>query len=151
VSQPGSRHDAADQSPGFLLWRATLSWQRQIRAALSPHALTHVQFVLLASLWWLHDHGSGPPSQQELAAHAGTDPMMTSQVLRKLDARNLVDRHADPDDSRAMQVTLTDAGRTLLRAALADVEAADEAYFGALGNQRDAFTRALSRLSAPGS
>lgn len=122
-----------------------------MRAALAGHGLTHVQFVLLASLWWLQEHGSGAPTQAGLAEHAGTEEMMTSQVLRKLDARNLVDRHADPDDSRAMQVTLTDAGRTLLRAALADVEAADEAYFGALGNQRDAFTRALSRLSAPGS
>lgn len=39
-----------EQSPGFLLWRATLSWQRRIRSVLEPRQLTDVQFVLLASL-----------------------------------------------------------------------------------------------------
>jgi DNA-binding MarR family transcriptional regulator len=145
--QPTSRHEAAEQSPGFLLWRATLSWQRRIRAALAPHGLTHVQFVLLTSLWWLEDHAAGQLSQSELAAHAGTDPMMTSQVIRKLAARELVERHSDPADSRALQLALTGSGRRLLAGALADVEAADEAYFAALGDQRDAFARALTRLS----
>jgi hypothetical protein len=42
------RHRAG--SPGLLLWRATLRWQRRIVAALKPLGLTHVQFVLLASL-----------------------------------------------------------------------------------------------------
>jgi hypothetical protein len=31
-----------------VLWRATLAWQREMRTALAPHGLTHVQFVLLA-------------------------------------------------------------------------------------------------------
>jgi len=143
---PRSRHQTAEQSPGFLLWRATLSWQRDIRAALAPYELTHVQFVLLASLWWLEEHGTGQPIQADLAEHAGTDPMMTSQVIRKLAARGLAERRPAPGDSRAMQLAVTPAGRTLLAAALADVEAADEAYFAALGDQRDAFARALARL-----
>ena len=57
-----SAFDTPQQSPGFLLWRVTLSWQRRMRAALAPHDLTHVQFVLLASLWWLQEH-SGRPTQ----------------------------------------------------------------------------------------
>ncbi|WP_244312125.1 hypothetical protein [Streptomyces griseofuscus] len=32
-------------SPGFLLWHATLRWQRDIATALAPLDLTHVQFV----------------------------------------------------------------------------------------------------------
>lgn len=144
--RPSSRHEAAERSPGFLLWRATLSWQRSIRAALAPYGLTHVQFVLLASLWWLVEHGTRQPIQADLAEHAGTDPMMTSQVVRKLAVRGLVGRQPDPADSRALRLTVTEAGRTLLAGALADVEAADEEYFAALGDQRDAFTRALALL-----
>ena len=40
-------------SPGFLLWHLTLAWQRAVTAALEPLGLTHVQFVLLATAWFL--------------------------------------------------------------------------------------------------
>ena len=70
-------------SPGFMLWHVTLRWQRAVTAALAPLQLTHVQFVLLASLTWLHP--DGPVTQRGLAEHAATDPMMTSQVVRILE------------------------------------------------------------------
>jgi hypothetical protein len=49
-----------DTSPGFLLWRLTLRWQREIAAALDPLGLTHVQFVLLATTWWLNSAEQAP-------------------------------------------------------------------------------------------
>jgi hypothetical protein len=45
---PNMRFGAPERSPGFVLWRAMLAWQRRIRAALAPYELTHVQFVMLA-------------------------------------------------------------------------------------------------------
>ena len=142
-----SAFTSADASPGLLLWRVTLAWQRAMRAALAPHDLTHVQFVLLASTWWLGEHG-GAPRQQRLAAHAGTDPMMTSQVVRRLARAGLVERTPDPRDSRAQLVALTPAGQTVLRGALRDVEAADAAYFAPVGAGTDAFLDALRSLAA---
>ena len=68
---------------------------------LESHELTHVQFVLLASLWWLVDHDDHSLTQAQLAQQAGTDPMMTSQVTRKLETRGLPERAQDPTDSRA--------------------------------------------------
>lgn len=140
-----TRFSAPEESPGFLLWRVTLAWQRAMRAALAPHELTPVQFVLLASLWWLVTH-SGTPSQQRLAEHAGTDPMMTSQVLRRLADRGLVEREVDPADSRARLLRLTGAGKALVGRAVQDVEDADRAYFAALGDQQQTFVRGLTRL-----
>ncbi|MEV6244285.1 MarR family transcriptional regulator [Lentzea sp. NPDC051838] len=140
-----TRFSGPDDSPGFLLWRVTLAWQRAMRAALAPHDLTHVQFVLLASLWWLVSH-NGPPSQQQLASHAGTDPMMTSQVLRKLEDRGFVSRSVDPADSRARLLELTSAGKALVSKAMKDVEDADVAYFAGLGSEQQAFIRGLTRL-----
>jgi DNA-binding MarR family transcriptional regulator len=131
-----------------LLWRTTLSWQRRIRAALAPHELTHVQFVLLASLWWLEDHEPEPPTQAKLAKQAGTDPMMTSQVLRKLEVRGLLERAPDPDDTRARRLHLTPAGRDLIARALADVERADADYFAPLAHRHEAFLEALAALTA---
>ncbi len=111
-----------------MLWRATLAWQREMRAALAAHGLTHVQFVLLASLWWLSEHGD-PPTQRALADQAGTDAMMTSQVVRKLESQGLITREPHPDDSRARLLALTPQGRHKLKGALADVEAADARFF----------------------
>jgi DNA-binding MarR family transcriptional regulator len=126
-----------------------LSWQRRIRSALAPHELTHVQFVLLASLWWLEDHGPEPPTQARLARQAGTDPMLTSQVLRKLEVRRLLERAPDPTDTRARRLRLTPAGRDLVARALADVERADSDYFAPLGDHRRAFLEALAVLASP--
>jgi DNA-binding MarR family transcriptional regulator len=146
--QPRTRFGAPERSPGFLLWRATLAWQRRIRAALEPHGLTHVQFVLLASLWWLEEHEPEPPTQARLAAHAGTDQMMTSQVLRKLEARKLLDRAADTKDTRARRLRLTPEGRRLVAGALADVERADADYFAPVADRRQTFREALAGLAA---
>ena len=106
-----------------------------------------MQFVLLATLWWLEDH-EAPPTQTRLAERAATEPMMTSQVLRKLEARKLVRREPHPGDSRARRITITKAGRKLLAKALTDVEAADREYFAVLGNRQRAFVEALGALGA---
>ena len=98
-------------------------------AALRPLGLTHVQFVLLASTWWLAAH-RGQPSQRELADHAGTDVMMTSQVVRALQAKGLITREPDKQDPRALRLGLTKLGEKVARQALSAVESADEDYFG---------------------
>ena len=119
-----------DESPGFLLWHVTLRWQRDIAAALAPLDLTHVQFVLLASAWWLNRAGDAP-RQHALAAHAGTDVKMTSQVLRKLEEKGLVERAVDPSDTRAKRLRVTPRGAELARRAIDVVEAVDAAFFAA--------------------
>ncbi|MHA6760092.1 MarR family winged helix-turn-helix transcriptional regulator [Streptacidiphilus sp. PAMC 29251] len=116
-------------SPGFLLWRATLAWQRGIAAVLRPLDLTHVQFVLLASTGWLCSAGERPPSQRTLADQTGTDPMTTSQVVRALEAKGLVERLPDPKDSRAKLVGITESGRAVLALAQPAVEDADTLFF----------------------
>lgn len=121
-------------SPGFLLWRATLRWQRRIAAALRPYDLTHVQFVLLTSTWWLGEHGDGAPSQAQVAAHAEVDVMMTSSVVRVLEGRGLLTRSADPADARVRRLAVTPSGRDLVRSVVPVVEAADAAFFAAVAD-----------------
>jgi DNA-binding MarR family transcriptional regulator len=116
------------------MWRITLRWQRVMVAALQPLGLTHVQFVLLASTWWLTIVSDEHPTQRRLAEHAGTDPMMTSQVLRSLEASGLMTRTVDPVDSRARLVGVTPRGAALAQSAIAVVEAADAEFFAAAGD-----------------
>ena len=117
-----------DDSPGFLLWHVTLRWQRDITAALAPLDLTHVQFVLLATTWWLNSRGQHP-NQLTVARQAGTDVKMTSQVLRKLETKGLIRRDVDTADTRAKRLRVTGRGADLAVQALAAVEAADAKFF----------------------
>lgn len=141
----GTSYDAAEQSPGLLLWQVTNHWQAAIRAALRPYGVTHVQFVLLASLTWLGDEG--PVTQKRLAEHAAADPMMTSQVLRALEARGLVQREVHPDDRRAKALAVTPSGRDLANATIGVVEECDRQFFATLGREEAVFTRTLAALA----
>ncbi|MEV6616998.1 MarR family transcriptional regulator [Streptomyces sp. NPDC051051] len=133
-------------SPGFLLWHATLRWQRDIAAALGPLDLTHVQFVLLACTWWLNARGEHP-NQLAVARQAGTDVKMTSQVLRALETKGLIEREVDPADTRAKRLRVTSTGAELAPRAIAAVENVDARFFQPVAHD-DAVTL-LSRLANP--
>ena len=131
-------------SPGFLLWHATLRWQRAVAQALAPLGLTHVQFVLLACAWWLNQQGQHP-SQIALASFAGTDVKMTSQVLRSLERKGLVEREVDRADTRALRLRVTRRGARLAPRAIAVVQQVDAEFFDEV--PRAAALRLLSQLA----
>jgi DNA-binding MarR family transcriptional regulator len=138
------------ESPGFLLWRTTMAWQRAMTSALEPLGLTHVQFVLLACAWWLGKDGE-PPNQVGLAAQAGTDVKMTSDVVARLAAKGLLTRAPDPSDGRAKVVRVTPEGAAVAQRAIDAVEEADAAFVaplsGASGDDGlEAFVAALRAL-----
>lgn len=124
-----SRFDGPGGSPGFLLWHALLRWQRAMNAALEPFGLTHMQFVMLTSIWWIGRNEGSPPNQTELARWVGVDKMTTSQVVRNLEKRELVERIPDPADARAFKLTPTKAGAELAGSAISSVEAVDQDFF----------------------
>jgi DNA-binding MarR family transcriptional regulator len=138
-----------EQSPGFLLWHVTLRWQRDVSAALQPLGLTHVQFVLLATAWWLNRQGE-QPSQVELATAAGTDVKMASQVIRALEAKGLLTRETHAADTRVRRLVVTDAGAALAPRAIETVEAVDQALLGRLSSTSGRnFVAALKQLQQP--
>jgi DNA-binding MarR family transcriptional regulator len=144
-SLPVSRFpDGPAASPGFLLWHLTLAWQRAIAAALGQFELTHVQFVLLACAWWLDEQGC-TPNQLQLARQAGTDVKMTSQVVRRLEAKGLIERTVDPDDTRARRLRPTRDGARLAKRAIVAVENVDARFFK---GEAEAVTPVLNRLVA---
>jgi DNA-binding MarR family transcriptional regulator len=132
------------ESPGFLLWRVTLQWQRLITAALRPLDLTHVQFVLLASTWWLSQNEQAP-HQSAIAAHANTNIKMTSEILRKLEDKGLIEQTTDSRDRRARSVRVTAAGARLAKQAVTVVETVDQEFFA---GAPATFTSGLQALAA---
>ncbi len=139
-------HPGPVASPGFLLWRVQNRWRSVMNEALAPLGLTHVQFALLGSLMWLTEEEGIEATQNHIAAHAGTDPTMTSQVLRTLEQRKLLSRRASREDARARIVTLLTGGRHLTVKALAIVRLVDASFFDAVLDQPAAFRSELGRL-----
>jgi DNA-binding MarR family transcriptional regulator len=143
-----SRFEKPEDSPGFLLWQVTNSWQRRIRHALKEIGLTHVQFVLLTATDWL-ENAKLPTNQTNVAKFAHTDVMMTSQVIRTLKAKGLVAVEEDPSDTRAHVLKVTPTGKRLVRKALELVEDADGKFFGPLARDSVRFVEMLNLLSQP--
>ncbi len=137
--------DSPEASPGFLLWQISNKWQAQQRQALQPFGLTHVQFVLLASLTW--SEPGGALTQKQLATRAQTDVMMTSQVVRTLERKGLIARWPDPADRRAMTLRPTEKGIELVNRAIKAVEAVDHDFFSKLGLDQSSFTELMQRLA----
>lgn len=83
--------------------------RRRFEDLAREHGLTLPQWRLLAEL-----DRNGGVSQKSLASATDTDAMTVSGILDRLDKRGLVARIADPTDSRAKLVNLTDEGAALI-------------------------------------
>jgi DNA-binding MarR family transcriptional regulator len=134
-------------SPGFLLWHATMRWQRQVVAVLEPLGLTHVQFVILACVWWA-TRNRDLVNQAGIAAIAGTDPTMTSEVIGRLETKGLIIRVRHPHDSRAKSISPTAAGVDIAARAIRAVERVDAGFFG--GSHEGSSIALLRRLAGDG-
>jgi len=138
----------ANDSTGFLLWQVTALWQRKIAATLRPLDLTQVQFALLASLlWW--SNKKTLLTQSMLAEHTKLDTMMTSQVLRTLEKKGLIERRPHPTDTRAKILSLTKKGRDRAFRAVPAVEKADADFFNATASNILQFNESLRSLIHP--
>ena len=83
------------------------------RPLLEPMGLTHPQYLVMLALW---QHS--PLSVTELSHLLQLDPGTLSPLLKRLEANGLIRRQRNPQDERALAVTLTDAGRELRTEAL---------------------------------
>jgi DNA-binding MarR family transcriptional regulator len=123
-----SQFEGPEQSPGFLLWKVSTHWRRQIEAALAKIGLTHPQFDLLASIGWL-TRNKTDISQAELARHCNTDITMTSQIVRSLEKKAYIKRHRKAGNERSKFPQLTPKGSLLIEQAIPLVETVDHNFF----------------------
>ena len=101
--------------PRPAVWHLTLRWRAELDRALAPMGLTSAQYGVLASLHGL-SQGGAQPSQRELADFAGLEPMHVSKLVRALQRAGLVERTENPEDTRAVQLHVTDSGLQVVRA-----------------------------------
>jgi DNA-binding MarR family transcriptional regulator len=93
--------------------RAARTLARRFDEALRPTGLTSGQCSLLMSLNQLR-----PPSIGAVASLLAMDRTTLTANLKPLERRGLVTTMIDPDDRRGRLVSLTKAGRTVLRSAV---------------------------------
>ena len=140
-----SVHPSAEESPGFLLWRVSTLWRRAIEAVLKPLGLTHPQFVILATTGWLTRAGE-KASQVEIGRLAALDPNTTSQILRGLQAKGLIERSHNKNE-RSKYPTLTSNGSESLAKAMPAVESADAIFFASVDLKRSELLQTLQTLA----
>jgi DNA-binding MarR family transcriptional regulator len=80
---------------------------------LEPLGLTHPQYLVMLALW-----GSSPLRVRELADVLYLDPATLSPLLKRLETAGLIERRRDPNDDRALAVSLTSLGVALRERAL---------------------------------
>jgi DNA-binding MarR family transcriptional regulator len=114
----------------------------QLDELLRPHGLTFARYEALVLLTFSRA-GSLPLGKmgERLQVH----PTSVTSIVDRLEASGLVVRRRHPEDGRAVLAEITEAGRSVVEAATADLVAADFA----LGALDDAQLRLVSEVLRP--
>lgn len=83
------------------------------RPILEPLGLTHPQYLVMLALWQ-----SSPRTVRDLGEALQLEPATLSPLLKRLEGIGYVSRARNAQDERALDVSLTDAGRALREQAL---------------------------------
>ncbi len=134
-----------DNSPSHLLHRAQQMAANRSAGALREAGITLRQFSVLAAI--SRQHG---PSQSSLVEATGIDRSTLADMVSRMEKAGLIARIQSHSDARAKAVSLTEAGRAALEAAVPAVREADQMLLGALPkNRREPFVDLLSALINP--
>jgi DNA-binding MarR family transcriptional regulator len=142
---------------GHLVWLLSTKWRTAVDSAVAPFGLTHAKYVVLATLRDVTARGADPsrpsrPSQRELADFAGLDPVYVSKLAGGLERDGLIERRADPRDTRIARLALTPRGVSVIDDAVAVVRPLmhelTEPLGGSDGQPLEALARQLEQLLA---
>jgi DNA-binding MarR family transcriptional regulator len=136
---------APENAVGFLLWRVSHRYVREMDRALEPLGLTHLQFETLIQAAWLSRSGD-LVTQSDLARFGEIHPMQTSQMLKTLEAKGLIARVSSESDRRAKHVQVTAPGLGALRRSLPRVLDVQVRFFGEEGRVGGTLLAALLAL-----
>ncbi len=134
-----------EESTGFLLYNLTTLLKRKIKRELDILDITHMQFVLLATLKRLSKN-SKAVTQIEIATESRADKMMVSKVLRTLQTKGFVTREEHATDTRAKIILLTQSGNLMLNKGFSIVKKVEKDFFGCLDKQTEIFNSAIKLL-----
>jgi len=97
-----------DQQFCFAVYSASRALTRTYAPLLEPLGLTYPQYLVLLALW-----AEDGISVKELGAQLALDSATLTPLLKRLAARNIVDRRRDATDERVVRIFLTHEGKAL--------------------------------------
>ncbi|AUC76187.1 MarR family winged helix-turn-helix transcriptional regulator [Olleya sp. Bg11-27] len=136
--------ETPNESLGYLLWQATMKWQREANQALSVVGVTHTQFAILSALAWLL-RTSDNVTQKDIAESSKTDRMMVSKILRTLEKNGVIERKEHETDTRAKCVFLTDKGVDVLQKAIEIKNKSNDTFFKNI-TDKSTFSKELQQI-----
>lgn len=141
---------SAEDSPGFLLWKASNHLQRLHGRCLADLDITPTQFSLMTCLVFLAQDGEVTAAR--IVAHAGMDKMLVSDLIKALQKKRLLVKTKNAHDARSWLIEPTAKGVQLTNSAVARIEELDEAFFKPVRNlkglKKDLLTLATLELAA---
>ncbi|WP_322409971.1 MarR family winged helix-turn-helix transcriptional regulator [Microbacterium invictum] len=98
---------ALDDFVCFAMYTASHATTQAYREVLKPWSLTYPQYLAMVVL------ATGERTVRSLGEELHLDSGTLSPLLRRLEARGLVDRRRDDIDERLVRVSLTEEGRSV--------------------------------------
>ncbi|GAB2664426.1 MarR family transcriptional regulator [Prescottella soli] len=138
--------DVSPEQLRDLMMSTSRALRRRWFTALEPWGLSPHEFRALRII---QQESGGRPRLGDVAKALRIAPRSATEVVDRLQKRDLVERVADDADRRAVCVQLTDTGSALLTkmSAARDAQAAD--FFGPLdAHDRAELSRILDKLTA---
>jgi DNA-binding MarR family transcriptional regulator len=140
------RRDAYEVVPvddrlGLVLLTAARAMGTRYRSSLAHLKLTYPQFQVMSVLW-----EDGSHVVTTLADRLALDVSTISPLLKRLEARGLVERRRDPQDERRVVVNLTEKGLELRREEVGVLERVSVAMHLSAAQEK-ALVRRLKRLT----
>ncbi len=127
-----SNFKEAEESLGFLLWKASNRLQRLHAQCLTNLKVTPTQFSLMTCLVYLSQ--DGPVTSSRLVRHSGMDKMVVSDLVKSLERKKLLVKKPNPKDGRSFLISPTALGVRITNSAVLKVEALDVVFFKKVGN-----------------
>jgi DNA-binding MarR family transcriptional regulator len=134
---------AAEESPGFMLWKAANLLQRSHASELKQIKLTPAQFSMMTCLVYLAQ--SGLVTSASISKHAGLDKMMVSDLVKTLTRKKMITTKPNPRDGRSFLIEPTSLGTQGTNQAIRKIEKIDEKFFGCEKNMTT-FLKILSQI-----
>lgn len=131
-----------DAHVGFWLRKLSNAVSQSFAERVERHGVSVANWVVLRVLY---DHEA--LALKEIVERVGVDQGSLSRMVDRLLARGLVERVENPDDRRAVQISLTREGRRLVPKLAREADENDRVFFAAMaGREREKLLKTIQAL-----
>ncbi|ATZ18129.1 MarR family winged helix-turn-helix transcriptional regulator [Mesoplasma melaleucae] len=124
-------------------------WFSKLKKELEKYDLTHPQFVVIASIYYLKQKNENEQeiNQKKISYFSGIDAMTISQILKLLMKKDLIEINKSENDLRSNNISLTPEGIKKLEKVLPLVEKIDKIFFYLNEEDNITFLELLNKIN----